>query len=87
MTQAGRSYLSGAPLDNWSAADLRGDVVTGLGRWSEAQLLQFLKTGHNASGTAFGSMIDVINYSTQYLSDQVGRCPCNPTLETAKNGP
>jgi alcohol dehydrogenase (quinone), cytochrome c subunit len=32
-------------------------------------LVQFLKTGHNGSGTAFGSMIDVINYSTQYLSD------------------
>jgi mono/diheme cytochrome c family protein len=69
LTQAKRVYLSGAPLDNWSAADLSGDSTLGLGRWSEADLVQFLKTGHNASGTAFGSMIDVINYSTQYLSD------------------
>jgi alcohol dehydrogenase (quinone), cytochrome c subunit len=69
LTEAKAVYLSGAPLDNWSAADLRGDPMLGLGRWSEADLVQFLKTGHNATGTAFGSMIDVINYSTQYLSD------------------
>ncbi len=69
LTQDRRVYLSGAPLDNWSAADLTGDTTLGLGRWSEADLVQFLKTGHNATGTAFGSMIDVINYSTQYLSD------------------
>jgi mono/diheme cytochrome c family protein len=69
LTQSKRVYLSGAPLDDWSAADLDGDTAFGLGRWSEADLVQFLKTGHNASGTAFGSMIDVINYSTQYLTD------------------
>jgi mono/diheme cytochrome c family protein len=69
LSDRGSDYLAGAPLDNWSAADLTGDGVYGLGRWSETDLVQFLKTGHNASGTAFGSMIDVINYSTQYLSD------------------
>ncbi|HEX4051060.1 MAG TPA: cytochrome c [Steroidobacteraceae bacterium] len=69
LSERGGDYLAGAPLDNWSAADLTGDGAYGLGRWSEADLVQFLKTGHNAGGTAFGSMIDVINYSTQYLSD------------------
>lgn len=70
LTEAKRSYLAGASLDNWSAANLAGDVNFGLGRWTEAELLQFFKTGHNASATAFGSMIDVINYSTQYLTDE-----------------
>jgi alcohol dehydrogenase (quinone), cytochrome c subunit len=70
LTQASPLYLSGAPLDNWSALDLAGDAGFGLGRWSEADLVQFLKTGHNADGTAFGTMIDVINYSTQYLTDE-----------------
>jgi alcohol dehydrogenase (quinone), cytochrome c subunit len=68
LTDAKRVYLSGASLDNWSAADLSGDATYGLGRWSEADLLQFLRTGHCLYGTAFGSMIDVINYSTQYLT-------------------
>jgi mono/diheme cytochrome c family protein len=64
------AYLSGAQLDNWSAPDLAGDSAFGLGRWSESDLVQFFKTGHNTSATAFGSMIDVINYSTQFLTDE-----------------
>jgi mono/diheme cytochrome c family protein len=63
------TYLQGAELDAWLAPDLRGDVRTGLGGWSEADLASFLKTGHNARGVAFGSMLDVVNNSTPYLSD------------------
>ncbi len=62
-------YLSGALLDAWYAPDLRGDVRTGLGTWSKADLTDFLKAGHNHAETAFGSMIDVVNNSTPYLSD------------------
>jgi alcohol dehydrogenase (quinone), cytochrome c subunit len=62
-------FLGGALLDAWLAANLRGDPRTGLGQWSQADLVQFLKTGHNRDGTAFGSMIDVVNNSTPYLSD------------------
>ena len=69
LTEAKAGYLAGASLDNWSATDLTGTQAQGLGRWSEAELQQFLKTGHNGSGAAFGSMIDAINYSTQYLTD------------------
>lgn len=63
------AYLSGAPLDGWSAPDLRGDLRTGLGSWSEAEIVQFLKHGHNRDGSAFGSMTDVVNNSTPYLGD------------------
>jgi len=70
LTEAKPAYLSGAPLDNWSAVDLRSDVASGLGRWSESDLVEYLKNGHNASTTAFGSMIDVINYSSQFLTEQ-----------------
>jgi mono/diheme cytochrome c family protein len=70
LTESKPAFLSGAQLDNWSAADLAGDSAFGLGRWSEADLVQFFKTGHNAGATAFGSMIDVINYSTQFLTDE-----------------
>ena len=69
LDESGDAYLSGAPLDGWLAANLRGDVRTGLGHWSQADLVEFLKTGHNHDGTAFGSMIDVVNNSTPYLSD------------------
>ena len=63
------AYLSGALLDGWYAPDLRGDVRTGLATWSKDDLADFLKHGHNRSETAFGSMIDVVNNSTPYLSD------------------
>jgi len=63
-------FLAGAELDNWHASNLRGDQREGLGRWSEAETALFLKTGHNSFSTAFGTMIEVINNSTQYLTDE-----------------
>jgi alcohol dehydrogenase (quinone), cytochrome c subunit len=62
-------YLAGATLDAWYAPSLRGNMQTGLGTWSTKDISEFLKHGHNRVGTAFGSMIDVINNSTPYLSD------------------
>lgn len=62
-------FLAGAPLDHWSATSLNGDINSGLGRWSEDDVAQFLKTGKNKYGTAFGTMVEVINNSTQYMTD------------------
>ena len=67
--ETGAAFLAGAPLDGWSASNLHGDQRTGLGTWSEADLADFLKHGHNRDGAAFGSMTDVVNNSTPYLSD------------------
>jgi alcohol dehydrogenase (quinone), cytochrome c subunit len=69
LDESGRSFLAGAMLDFWSAPNLRGDANAGLGRWSKADLVQFFKTGHNRDGAVFGSMIDVINNSSPYMSD------------------
>ncbi len=63
------NYLAGATLDAWYAPSLRGDMRTGLGTWSKTDIGEFLKHGHNRVGTAFGSMVDVVNNSTSYLSD------------------
>lgn len=62
-------YLAGAELDGWYAPSLRGEIRTGLGNWSAKELGDFLKRGHNRVGSPFGSMIDVVNNSTSYLSD------------------
>ncbi|WP_144640254.1 cytochrome c [Bordetella genomosp. 13] len=63
-------YLSGALLDGWYAPSLRNDHNTGLGRWSEAEVYQFLKTGRNAHAVVFGSMTDAFNNSTQFMKDE-----------------
>jgi alcohol dehydrogenase (quinone), cytochrome c subunit len=69
LDESSPDYLAGAALDAWYAPDLRGDARTGLGSWSKEDLVDFLKAGHNKGETAFGSMIDVVNNSTPYMSD------------------
>ncbi|MGC5701610.1 cytochrome c [Pseudomonas sp. NFXW11] len=67
----GSSFLAGsAPLEGWIAKNLRGDHKDGLGSWSEAQLVQFLKTGRSDRSAVFGGMSDVVEHSMQYMSDQ-----------------
>jgi mono/diheme cytochrome c family protein len=65
----GSAYLSGGFVDSYVASDLRGDSMTGLGRWSEDDIVAFLKTGRNHATAAFGGMSQVIEDSTQYMTD------------------
>lgn len=69
LDESGPLYLSGALIDGWYAPSLRGDPNTGLGRWSEADIVQFLKTGRNTHAVVVGSMSDAFNNSTQFMSD------------------
>ena len=65
----GPQYLTGAVIESYFAPSLRGDGAGSLRDWSEDELAQFLRTGANSRGIAFGSMSDVIVHSTQYLSE------------------
>jgi len=69
LDEGDSAFLSGAPLDHWSASSLNGDVNSGLGRWSEDDIAEFLGSGHNRFGTAFGTMVEVLNNSTQHMSE------------------
>ena len=69
LDESSRTFLTGGELEGWFASNLSGDHNTGLGRWSEADIAMFLKTGANAHASAFGSMTDVVNNSTQWLTD------------------
>ena len=64
----GAAYLSGAVIENYFAPSLRNAGSGTLGAWSVEELAQFLETGANAQGIAFGSMSDVIIHSTQYMT-------------------
>jgi mono/diheme cytochrome c family protein len=70
LDEGSLNFLGGAELDAWYAPNLRGDIRTGLESWSKDDIVEFLKYGHNRVGTVFGSMVDVINNSTSYLSDR-----------------
>ncbi|WP_322093827.1 c-type cytochrome [Paraburkholderia bannensis] len=66
----GDDFLAGgAPIDGWVPASLRGNPRTGIGTWSEDDIVQFLKTGRNLHTAAFGGMTDVVQHSMQYMSD------------------
>lgn len=69
LDQNDDDYLSGGTLEGWHAPNLRGDATTGLGQWNEEEISQFLERGHTERSAAFGSMVDVIQDSTQYLTD------------------
>ncbi len=66
---ADKLFLSGGAADNWIAPSLRGNVASGIGKIDEAHIAEFLKSGRTADTAAFGGMADVVQHSTQYLSD------------------
>ncbi|WP_284946450.1 c-type cytochrome [Acidisoma cladoniae] len=60
----------GAPITQWYAPSLRFDPMTGLGRFSDNDIVQYLRDGHSPQmGTVAGPMSEVVDYSTHYLSD------------------
>lgn len=70
LDERSERFLAGALLDGWYAPSLRNDHNTGLGRWSEDDIVAYLKSGRNRHGVVFGSMMDAFNNSTQFMADQ-----------------
>lgn len=62
-------YLTGGTNDHWFAPNLTGDAGAGLGRIAGGDIAAFLKHGHGAGLVTFGSMVQVVEDSTQYLND------------------
>jgi alcohol dehydrogenase (quinone), cytochrome c subunit len=79
----GDEFLRGGPVENWYAPSLRNGGPDTIADWSESQISQFLQSGANHSGIAFGSMSDVIVNSTQFLSaeDSVATAKYLKTLQ------
>lgn len=69
LDESGKPFLAGALLDGWYAPSLRQDHNTGLGRWDEPEIVQFLKTGRNKHAVVYGSMTEAFNNSTQFMAD------------------
>ena len=69
LSNAGSAeYLSGAVIDGWRAKSIRGEQ-RGLGTWTIAELNDFFKTGRTDTTAAFGAMAEVVEHSTQYMTD------------------
>lgn len=61
--------LQGGKLDNYLASDLTGDKKDGLGNWEHQDIVDFLKTGMSNKSNAYGSMIEVVRFSTSKMTD------------------
>jgi cytochrome c553 len=62
--------LSGAtiPVLNWFAPALNNHPEHGLGKWSEADIAQYLQSGVNQHAATYGPMSEVIAHSLQFAN-------------------
>jgi mono/diheme cytochrome c family protein len=71
MAMSTRKTLAGAEMSGWHAYNLTSDRASGLGEWTDAQLQQFLSTGHAEDhGPAAGPMAEVVENSTRYFTPE-----------------
>lgn len=63
------AYLQGSKLQGWFAPNITNDQVRGLGRWSAAEIVAYLKTGHNRFSSATGPMAEEISLSSSKMHD------------------
>lgn len=63
-------YLAGEAMDGWLSPNLTADPRTGIGTWTEQDIVDYLRTGNAANiAQAAGPMADVVQHSTSHLED------------------
>ena len=62
--------VEGGAITMWYAPSLRPDKMTGIGGFSDDDVVQYLKTGHSPQmGTVAGPMSETVEYSLSKLTD------------------
>lgn len=62
--------LGGGMVGPWYAPNISSDPVSGIGNWSQAQLVEYMKTGRTVGkNQAAGPMAEAVQNSLQYLPD------------------
>ncbi len=64
-----KPHLHGGAFGQWFAADLTPNRRSGLGGWTRAELVEYLKTGGNAHAAASEDMGEVVRYSLSNATD------------------
>ncbi len=63
------SRFQGYSIEGWHAPNITNDKRLGLGSWSADEIVQYLKTGHNAVAGASGPMGEEVERSSSKISD------------------
>ena len=62
--------LVGGPLGEWLAPDITSDPVHGIGAWTPAEIVTYLKTGRlDGKARAAGGMAEAVTHSLSQLTD------------------
>lgn len=62
--------LAGGAVGAWYAPNITSDTTSGIGGWSEQDIVAYLKTGVvRGKAQAAGPMAEAVNHSLQYLTD------------------
>ena len=64
------AFLQGGDLAGWHAPEITSNRYVGIGAWTPAQIVQYLKTGSNDIAVASGPMAEAVTNSTQHMTDQ-----------------
>ena len=63
-------FLAGANLQGWIAPDITANAHSGIGQWSNEDIVQYLKTGANRLDIASGPMAEAVENSTQHWTNE-----------------
>ena len=61
--------LQGGTLQGWHAPDLTPNPHSGLGQWNADDIVSYLKNGTSRQAVAAGPMMEAVENSTQYLTN------------------
>ena len=65
-----KAFLTGGLLQGWWAPDITGNMRTGIGGWSNDDIVQYLWTGVNRFSVATGPMMETVTNSTSKMSKE-----------------
>jgi mono/diheme cytochrome c family protein len=68
MAERPSRELAGGAVGTWAASNITSDANSGIGGWSEQELIDYLKLGHaRGKAQAAGPMAEAVDHSLQYL--------------------
>lgn len=68
-SKTSKRYQGGDAGRHWVAPSLGGNLRDGVGDWSSAEIVEYLKTGANVKSATAGPMTEVVMNSTRYFTD------------------
>ncbi|WP_138470597.1 cytochrome c [Poseidonocella sp. HB161398] len=70
MNETAGDYLGGGSLGSWRAPNITPDTATGIGAWSQEEIVSYLATGSAAGrGSAAGPMAEAVEHSLSHLEN------------------